>query len=1217
MFFGGLMVFSCAFFSHAQDLAFKAKLNRRTVKAPSPGQILLIDLLEKIEQNQGVSFAYQKSHLANKYVDPVPLLSDSLENYLREMLSGVDLGIRKVQNIKEHIYIIFPTPVEDSPEHNSEVSENRGDVSGYVRNAYGYAVTGVNIKIQGKNTGTRTDDKGAFLLSEQLLPSDTLVFSFIGYATQKFPAAGRGEINVTMRENLQSLSEVVVTALGIDRSQRMLGYSASTLRSDEFTGTANTNVMSALYGKVPGLRIRSAPGGATSAVSVQIRGFNSLNYNTQPLFVIDGVLMRDANENGGAGLNNDGYYTDTRIRGNGILDISPDDIETITVLKGASASALYGSDASGGVVLLTTKKGNTSKGVGVTINYQATREEAAFTPRYQNTYGPGFNRARNLALGADEEGWVAVDTDGNGINDSRRPLFESNAQFGPRMDGQRVAWWDGTMKPYVAQPDNFNDLHRKGFNSIFNASLANKLDKLSYRISYTRNAYEGIQAGGRLDRNSLHLATSYQFTRKFTADFTAYYSNSVVHNRPIKLNRLASSFSGFFSRAEPIATFFDRYETSEGYKWVPVDQSQRNPEEALKFVTPKGYEVMDLLWQQLRNSEDERQNRLITSLTLNYEIATDLLLRARMGTDLTRLNTETRQHNEYPTAFNGTTSTGLYGQSHGNYSFIYSDALLTYSKKIGSDYRFSVNGGIQVRDENYNNNSTTTNGGLVLENWFSLSNSFLPALNVKQVRSSILKYAYLGVADFSFRDILYLQATGRQEYSSTLPPGQNGYFYPSVNTGFVFSDVVKFPEFINYGKLRASYGMVGNAPPPYEANVLYELTTLQTIKGPVVSAGTSGSLYGNNGIRPELRNEFEAGVELWMLNSRLGFDLTYYVSRTKDQILKLDLPGSLGSSRILANAGTLQSRGWEVGIIAYPLKKSKLNWSTTLNTAINNVVLEDLPAGIDQLVFRDLEGGSVQIVAEPGQRIGNIYVHPRATDSQGNIVIHDDGMYLMDKSRYVKAGNILPRITGGLGNEWRYANFRLNAQIDYCFGGQVVSPPLKYGKASGLYENTLQYRDAEHGGLPYFTDDNGVNIPIEGSTEVPVGRTVYHDGIILNGVTADGEPNTQIIDAASYYIKMYDWGNNAWNGDGMIYNNSYIKLREVSLTYSLPSAFVSRMHLNFVRVSVIGRNLCYLWRTLENMDPESTIGSSWLNQGVDEGSESATRSYGFSVKLGF
>lgn len=1196
-----------------QSLAFKGHIKKTGKKEPLPGQVSIIEWLEKLEENHNVSFAYQKQNLSGKYIDPLPLLTDSLEDYVRGVLSGVDLGVRKVENIQENIYIIFPIAHVEIQTESDDVA-TFSSLSGNVRNAFGVSLQGVNILVKGKTAGATTDMKGYYNFDGEFNANDTLVFSYVGLSTLEIPVLNNEPLSVVLRENVQPLSEVVVTALGIDRNQRSLGYSATTLHAADLNGVGNTNIVSALYGKVPGMRIRTAPGGATSAVSVQIRGFNSLNYNTQPLFVIDGIMMRDANEKGQAGLNNDDYYTDIRIRGNGILDISPEDIETMTVLKGASATALYGSDAGGGVVLINTRKGTKKKGLGVTVNYTATREEAAFTPKFQNEYGPGFSRARNIAMGADADGWVQVDTNNDGIPDSKRPLFESNAQFGPAFQGQQVQWWDGTTRTYNGQPNNYKDLHREGYNSIFNIALADKADRLSYRLSYTNNTYEGIQVGGKLNRNTFNLNSSYKFNDRLSADVVTYFSNSFVHNRPVKLYRLASSWSGFYNRAEDISNFFGKYQTSEGYKWVPYDQAQRNPEEALKYTTPKGYEVMDLLWQQLKNSEDEKTNRLITSVTLNYKLHKDLQLRGRFGTDLTRQSIETKQHNEYPTTFNGTTSTGSYGQAHGNYAFMFAEALATYSKRISGDFNFSANGGGQIRNERYKDVSTSTNGGLVLENWFDFRNSFFPSLTVKQSTSTILKYAFLGIADFSYKDIFYLQATGREESSSTLPPGHNSYFYPSINSGFIFSEAFKLPSFINYSKLRTSYGMVGNAPPPYEANVLYELTTLQTVKGPVTSAGTNGNLYGNNKIRPELRHEFEIGTEVWMINSRLGIDLTYYQSSTKNQILKLDLPASVGASRILTNVGVLKSRGWELALKGVPLT-GRFSWTTTLNAAINNTTLNHLVAGIDQLVFRDLEVGSVQIVAEPGQRIGNIYTHPRLTDAQNNPVIQDDGMYVIDKTKYVKAGNILPRATGGLGNAFSYGNFSLQLQMDYSLGGQIVSPPLKYGKGSGLYKNTLQYRDAAHGGLAYYVNDAGENIPA--GDQVPAGKTVYHDGLILKGVNEEGKPNSKIIDAASYYLNTYDWGNNAWNQNGMIYDNTYIKVREIALTYSIPEAVASRLHMNQIRLSLIARNVFYIYRTLENLDPEATIGSSWLNQGIDEGSEAATRSYGFSVRMGF
>lgn len=1208
--YSGFVIFTV----QGQNLAWKNLPGTVRSDKARPGQISLFDLLDRIETNQNVSFAYQKQFLAGKYVDAQAHLTGDIIDYLTVILRDVGLQIRKVDNVDEPIFIIYP--VEDQGTLNVSSANDREAIhriEGNVRSAVGLPLERVSVYVKGKHSGVTSDAHGNFVIEGRLNLLDTLQFSYIGYDPQEIPLSTYDRfLRVTLREAAHPLTEIVVTALGIDRRERTLGYAATTLHAEEFTETANTNVLSALYGKVPGLRIRTAPGGATSAVTTQIRGFNSLNYNTQPLYVIDGVIMRDGNEKGQAGINNEDYFTDSRIRGNGMLDISSEDIESITVLKGASAAALYGSDAVGGVIAITTRKGTAKKGVGISAGYQFTTERVASTPRYQNIYGPGFDRARNLAMGADADGWMPVDTNGDGTRDGVRPMFESYAQFGPRMEGQEVYWWDGTVKKYEAQPSNFKDLHRIGHNNLFNLSIADRKERFAYRVGYTNNLYEGIQVGGRMVRNTLHLNSSYTFNDRISIDLVGYYTNHRVHNRPFKLNRLASSWTGFFGRSEDMNTFFEKYQTSDGYKYVPFDHPERNSGEALMYTTPRGYEVMDFLWQQLKNSEDEHRNRWLTSLTLNAKIAEGLSFRGRLGTDLTREHTETKRYNEYPTSFNGTTSTGAYGRGDAHYSLLYGEGLLTYEKGVSESVSMSLRTGFQMRDERYQSASTFTNGGLVLENWFDLKNSYYPSLEIKSAESSVLKYAWLGIADVSFRDMLYVQATGRQEYSSTLPPGHNSYFYPSLNTAFVLSDAVELPAWISAAKLRASVGMVGNAPPPYEANILYERNTLQTIRGPVTSVGTIGSLYGNESIKPERRTEFEAGASFWFFNGRVGVDVTQYTSRTRDQMLRLDLPASVGASKILTNMGVLKNQGWEMSLNGIPVR-GKFTWSSTLTAAINNTTLESLPDGIHALVFKDLEGGSVQIVAEPGERVGNVYVHPRLTDGAGNWIIGADGAYTIDKSTYVKAGNILPLATGGWMNRFSYRGLSLDLMIDYSFGGQIVSPALKYGMGSGLYESTLAFRDEAHGGLPYYINDQGTKILSNGSA---TGAAIYHDGIILKGVTAEGLPNTTIIDAASYYLKTFDWGDNAWNEAGMIYDNSYVKVRELSIGYDVPGSIARKLRINRLRFSLIGRNLFYVWKTLENLDPEATIGTSWLNQGIDEGSEAATRSYGFSVRLG-
>jgi iron complex outermembrane recepter protein len=1214
---------------YAQETAFKVSPKKGTLDNAEfhKGEKEITEILVQLELVYDVTFAYQKKYLSGKYAVYKPLLNVDLDAYLEEILLPQKLSFKKVGDVNEKIYVIYS--LEESATASSipdflkkTISEEEvltKKIHGIVRGSSdSIPVAGVNVIVKGTSLGTVTDTDGQFNIE---IPTDAklkLVFSYVGFARRELNITSDEPLEVMLDENFESLSEIIVTALGIKRDHKALGYSVTTIGSDELTASGNTNFASALYGKIPGVRIRTAPGGATSAVTIQIRGFNSLNYNTQPLYIIDGVPMRDANEKGVTGVNNDGYFTDQRLRGNGILDISPFDIETITALKGASATALYGSDASNGAVVITTKKGLKRVGMGVDINYNFSIEKVAFTPHYQNVYGPGYDRETNLALGATSDGWIPVDINNDGITDAKRPMFKAFGQFGPKMKGEEVLWWDGAIRKYSPQPNNYNDFYRTGSNSQFNIAFHDQIGRVGYRFSYSRNDYQGIQVGGKLMRNTFNLNTTIKLSEKLHVDWMANFSNSFVHNRPYKINRITDSYNGFFSRAEKMSLFFDKYKTSEGYEWVPYDQAQRNPGEALKYTTPRGYEVMNLLWRQLRDSEDEKQNRLISSFTMNYDITKDLQLRGRLGNDVTSLDIETKQHNEYPTAFNSANSTGAYCTSKGQYTILYADALLSYSKRINPNATIGLNGGFQVKDERYHDTSTSTNGGLAIANQFNFSNSYNSQLTKTKSETSILKYAYLGIASLSIRNIFFMEATGRQEYSSTLPPEHNSYFYPSINTGFVFSDAIKMPAFINYGKLRASYGVVGNAPPVYESNILYNLTQLPTINGSVTTGNPSGSLYGNSAIKPERKYEFEFGIETRMLNNRLGIDFTYYQNKIKDQILKLDLPTSTGSGKVLTNVGELRGHGFEVGLNTTVINR-KLKWNSNINAAFMATKVYTLMKGVDQLVFRDMEGSSIRVVAEKGQSIGNIYVYPRKTDSYGNFIINSDGLYVMDKTRYVKAGNILPVATGGFFNEFMYKTFSLNFMIDYSLGGKVISGPLKYATGAGMYESTLQYRDAQHGGLSYYINDAGERVLLSGPDATTFdGNEAYHDdGVLLKGVTQEGIENTKVIEAATYYINTFGWGNDSWNEKGAIYDNSYVKVREIVLSYNLPKSISDKMHFQKIQVSLVGRNLLYVWRTLQNLDPESTIGTTWLSQGIDEGSHAAARSYGFALNLSF
>ncbi|KYP14764.1 SusC/RagA family TonB-linked outer membrane protein [Flavihumibacter sp. CACIAM 22H1] len=1173
----------------------------------------LFDILKELHQKRGAYFLFAHQSFGEKQVKPCPFGELPVEKILECLLAESGLHFKQVTATT--FVIIESTAKPSSIGPVTSFSELVMPIKGIVLSTQGAPVpnASVELKHEGKWTGVTTDGEGRFVLTAP--KPEFIQVSSIGFLSQKITHIQEGDqLRILLEPEQREMAEVVVTSLGVQREKKSLGYALSTIQSDEINRVANTNFATALYGKAAGVRIATAPGGATSAVQVQIRGLNSLNFNAQPLYILDGAVIRNINEKGTAGINNNGYWEDQRIRGNGILDINPLDIESITILKGASATALYGSEAANGVVVITSKKGTRKKGMGIEFNYAVNAEKAAFLPKFQNEFGPGLDRISNLAAGATEEGWIPVDADGDGNANELRPNFLSWAQFGPRMEGQVVPWWDGSYQSYSPQPDNYRALFRTGMNSLVNIAFADQTEKAAYRMALTRNDYKGIQVGGQLQRTTFFLNTQYKISPKLAAEVVFSWVNSKVDNRPLQLARIVSAYNGFISRAEKTALLFDRYKTTEGYKWVPSDQWQRNPAEALAF--PFKEEALNLLWTQLRNKEEENQNRLFSVATLRYNFNEQLYFRARVGQDFTSLQTETTNFNEYPEAFNTMGSTGAYGNSNGRYSLLYGDFLATYDAKIGESVKLSFNGGYQAREEKYTDQLSMTTGGLVKENWFNLANSYGPVSNSTQ-RINSLHYAWLGFAQASYKNLYFLELTARKEYSSTLPPGNNSYFYPSVNGSILLNETFDLPSFINTAKLRASYGRVGNSPPPYTAAITYSQQVIPTQNGNV-STQQSQTRYGNNQIRPEQKEELELGLETVTLNNRLGINFTWYSNLTRNQILQLTIPSSMGASSRLVNSGTLFSKGIELGLDAIPVLKRNYHWKTSFNLSYVSTKTRSLAPGVKEMVYLQMEQGAIRIMAEEGKKVGNIYVYPKKTNEQGQPVIGENGLYLIDNTRYKKVGNVMPDFIGGWLNSFRFKQFSLDCMMDYRIGGQLVSPSLKYNTGAGMYTSTLAYRNEKYGGLPYYINEAGLKIQLDNHQQpAPGGARVYHDGLILPGVGLDGKPNTKLVDAAYYYMNMFYWGPNALNEEGAVYDNSYLKMREASITYNLPAKILSKWKLQSMRVSLIGRNLFYIWRTLENLDPETPIGTAWTRQSIDDGTTAATRSYGASIQLGF
>ncbi|MCK5821241.1 MAG: SusC/RagA family TonB-linked outer membrane protein [Bacteroidales bacterium] len=1098
----------------------------------------------------------------------------------------------------------------------------------------GSTLPGVTVLVKETRTASITDADGMYRITVGP-EAKTLVFRFLGMLTQEVTIGSQSTLSVTLEPDVTNIEEVVVTALGIKRQEKALGYAISKVDSKEITKVNSTNFGSALYGKAAGVSIRSAPGGATSAVDIKIRGTNSINFSNSPLIIVDGIPIRNDD------VNNSGYWGDQRIRGNGLIDINPEDIENLVILKGASASALYGSEAANGVVVITTKKGTSKKGLGIDVNYSYMSESPAYNPQFQNSYGPGYYQAINIgSFGSDDDGWLYAENpryynEGSGQYEDyngtiRYPIYRSYANFGPAFDGEDVIGWDNKIHPYVAQPNNWNNIFQNGSSSIANVAINKAGDFGSFRFSYTRLDYQGVTRGSDHNKNTFNLNAQLNLHRNFKLDLVAQYISQNTLNRPYKINRITNNYGGFLSRFDDTQWYRDNYSTSKDYRFRTGTQSSATPDENLNY-NMRATALLDYYWRTLANKNIELQDRLITSATGTWTITDDLTFRGRVANDFTSLSSENISPNSVPLSIG---NSGGYSMSQSRYSTSYGDAIVTYNKQINTSVGLLVNAGFTGRRVTYKNVNAGTRGGLSTENWFHQNASINTGTrNGGSSYTELLKYAYFGTASLSFRDFAFVEFTGRQESSSTLPPGSNTFFYPSVNGSFIFSEAFGLEGALDYGKLRVAWGIVGNAPSMYAANNAYSQGSVNGIIYNSVS-----SSYGNDGIRPEEKHEFEVGTDLKLFGNRLGIEANLYSNRVVDQILWLDVPPTIGAGRMLTNIGELKNLGFETAVYGTVIDGKDLQWNLRGNFAVNKNTVVSLMPGVDMLTHSSMDVGSVMIVSVPGGSMGDIISYmPKYNDAGQYITDPESGYHVINFEEYdadgnpvdygygdtrQKVGNAMPKVVGGFGSNLEYKNFFLDFVIDYSVGGDIVSLAGHYMKGAGMWEETMWGRDAENGGLAYYTDADGARHLSDGSAG-PAGERVYNNGIIIDGVKPDGSANDIIVTAGEYYMNTFQWGAiPAW-GSGMsryddtVHKNTYVKFRELSLGYNLPKSMAEKLKCENIRVSLTGSNLFYIYRTFKQFDPETNIGSNWVNQAIVGGSTSATRNIGFSIRASF
>ncbi|MDR0757742.1 MAG: SusC/RagA family TonB-linked outer membrane protein [Tannerella sp.] len=1128
---------------------------------------------------------------------------------------------------------------------DADVSQQSGRVTGTVVDAFG-PVAGASVLVKGTTNGVITDADGRFTLNG-VKNGDVIRISFLGYITQEITFTGQQTLTVTLVEDALALEEVVVTAMGITRESKALGYAVSTVSAEELTKVGTPNFATALYGKAAGVRINAAPGGQTSAVSMTVRGIGSISGNTQPLLIMDGVPVRNGNANIGSGDEPSRPSRDwrgTKIEGNGLVDINPEDVESISILKGAAASALYGSEAANGVIIVTSKKGAAQSGIKVDFSATAAASYVAYMPKMQTEYGPGTLRTSQGEFELANDGFMQRSWNNYGQSAPQNYLSvfqgpgNSNAYFGPKYDpSKEVLYWDGKMRPYQAVSDNpLNDLYRTGYNQTYNVAVSSGSEKANTRFSYTFVNDLPNQYNSDNQKHNFSLVGNINIHEKVRVDYTANYIRHNIHNRTSTGEWMWNTYNltGAFDDIKLMREKYAR--TSLGYLNVVYNAANPysntlTPNEAFIYDIPADEVRKYMLWPILANNSYELNQRLIASVAPSWDIIHGLKLRGRISTDVTATSIENNEATRTPISISPTDPGGAYALINKNYEIYYGDIMLMLNRDLTEQVNLTANAGFSGRMETSRATRLQTRQGLSVDNWFNLAASLGSNPEFGMEHMDYLTTAYFASVGASYNRLLYLEATARQEKTSTLLAPNNSFFYPSVNASYIFSEHLKdHLSWYDYGKLRASYGIVGNTPGAYRANVVYKKDNNAGYHYSIIPSD-----YGNENLKPEKKYEFEIGLESRFFNNRLGFEISYYNNKIVDQLLQYDVASSTGISKYWRNIGELKNTGVELTLNVVPVETKDWRWDLRFNYAANRNEITSLP---DDLPFLKNGGGlgntgsGMEIRSYTGRPMGDVYLWRRKEVNGMKVISKDGAAYVMatGDENYSYAGNLLPTGVGGFASSLSYKNFTFDVMFDFSIGGLVLDQWQTYGTKLGITQKSLQYRDAAHGGVPYHFDGNGHTLANIVAGEAPAGGVTYYDGVPLKGVIADDKGDIvdtdgsrysiaeKVVPASNYYDAMY----NSWGGGGDyvddLYDNSYMKCRELSLSYLLPRQISRKFGCNNLSVSLFGRNLFYVFKNLENFDAEAaSVSTRWLSSGDLGATTAATRSVGISLRASF
>ncbi len=1044
-------------------------------------------------------------------------------------------------------------------------------VVGTVKGDDGEALIGATISVKGTTGGARTDVEGKYSVSVPA-GSNVLVFSYTGYQSQEITLGASNVVDVVLAGGLQ-LQETVVTALGVSRYKNELPYSAQKVDGNDVANVRNSNVVNSLSGKVAGLEVRrnNTLGGSTNVI---LRGSKSLTGDNQALFVVDGIPFDNSNNNtstqrrGGAGYD----------YGSAAGDINPDDIESVTVLKGAAATALYGSRASNGVVMITTKKGTKKKGIGVSANLGMNfgKIDKTTFPKYQTKYGGGYG-----AYYEDPSGFFLYrDVNGDGIDDLVMPTSE-DASWGGKFDPNLMVYqWDAFVpsspyyqkaKPWVAAANGPETFFETAVGNSTSVMIDGASDKGYFKLGYTNNTDKGILPNSNLDKNTINFGASFDVTDKLNFFSSVNYTSNDGLGRYTTgySDNIMSSFRQWWQMNVDVKEQLEVYQnTRQNVTWNWADPTD---------LVPIYWD--NIYWARFENYTTDHRNRYFGYAGLNYKLASWLNVTGRVSLDQYDEIQEERINV-------GSQPTPKYSRFNRNFRELNYDLMLEVPQmNITDALKFDALLGTNIRRQDISSISASTNGGLVIPRVFSLSNSINPIQAPSESLRQLEVDGIFGKVGFVYNRWAILDLTMRRDKASSLPEGNNEYYYPSASLGLVLSEFLGENSFISFAKLRGNYAEVGNTAPPLSVNDVYNLNTAF---GDATLASVP-TTKNNPDLKPERTKSLEGGLEMRFARDRFGFDVTVYKQNTKDQILPAAVSRATGYSSLYINAGDVENKGVELQFFLRPISTRDWNWRIELNWARNRNKVLDL-GGIDNLQLASFQGG-VSVNAALGEPYGTI----RGKDFvylNGQKVVNSAGYYVSSTASNEIIGNVNPDWIGGLSNSLRYKNLTLGFLIDVKKGGDLFSLDLSYGLATGLYEETAGLND------------------LGNEVRAAVGDG---GGIILPGVKADGTPNDKRYDATNFGIYGYRRNPNA----AFIYDAGYVKLREVNLTWDLPQSILGSGRIfKGIALGVYARNPWIIHKNLPHADPEETYGSGNI-QGHQGGSYPTVKTFGANLNLKF